>query len=138
MQRDRDSDQRRDCRCSECQQQAAGERWPERGQCKRAPKGLRAFAQCVEGHYRHWQREKNGEHAGGRCGEQQLCSKTHGARGGGEFYLASVAATQPLSISPFFAAAARTSSGRTCGAEGSLSATVSGSLTPGTDGRTNP
>ena len=50
----------------------------------------------------------------------------------------SVAAAQPLSMSAFFAAAAFTSSGRTCGADGSLSATLSGSLTPGTDGRTKP
>jgi hypothetical protein len=41
-------------------------------------------------------------------------------------------------MSDFFAAADLTSSGRTCGAAGSLSATLSGSFTPGTDGRTNP
>ena len=45
---------------------------------------------------------------------------------------------QSASISAFFAAAAWTSSGRTCGAGGSLSATPSGSFTPGTDGRTKP
>src|SRR3979409_1444362 len=56
----------------------------------------------------------------------------------GHGYLLPVAAAQPLARSAFFAAAVFTSSGRTCGAEGSLSATLSGSFTPGTDGRTKP
>src|SRR5439155_20566300 len=53
-------------------------------------------------------------------------------------YLLPVAAAHPLSMSAFFAAAALTSSGRTCGATGILSATLSGSFIPGTEGRTKP
>src|SRR5207249_1197584 len=56
----------------------------------------------------------------------------------GAHHLLPVATAQPLSTSAFFAAAAFTSSGRTCGAAGSLSATLSGSFTPGTEGRTKP
>src|SRR6059058_5701640 len=71
------------------------------------------------------------------CGRKGPSPAFLGVRRGAH-HLLPVATAQPLSMSAFFAAAAFTSSGRTCGAAGSLSATLSGSFTPGTEGRTKP
>src|ERR1043166_3434013 len=140
MQRHRNADERRQSRREQRQDGGSRACAHEARGCDHARERRGPIRERVDGDREDGQREEQREERDAGQGEGGIdgCARCHDRMNSLQVHLLPVAAAQALSMSAFFAAALFTSSGRTCGAGGSLSATFSGSFTPGTDGRTKP